>query len=861
MKAWLDSSTSSNSQPEEAAPQAQPARYPLALWLLANARWIWPLAVIAIVFTVTWSDLRSVEYRQVRDALHRVDSSWVIVAVLLTIANFAVMGLYDVICLWDTPVRRRERWWIGTLAFAWSNFLTLGPVAGPAVRFWLYRPLGVSFNTLRQAIVSIAAGYSSGLLLWIVFILLPLPQTGWSPFARVGLAFGAAFLAGRLAGKVQVWKRFPIWVREMNVNWSALFMLGGLDWLLTFLVFSACLRAAGVELGLERLGRLYYLGQGVGVLSLIPGGLGSADAFWLSSLGVVVGEAAAGLVLYRTIYCLLPWSTASVLLLRRAVHSKVRWAGPARWFVSLIVLLSGCLMLISSATPSLADRMWILGRVVPLVVLETSHVASAIFGLFLFVLARGLMKGYRYAYRTTIALLLGGVAGCLLKGLDYEEAIIFVLTAALLWTHAELFNLPSRTGGTAIAILAPITLAIVVFAAAGLTSYEGGQLSGAFWLAFPQNFSHSAEAARFLRTLSVLLLFGLLIAVYLIMRIPHRYVPPSREDVDRALALHEKLGKGTHALMAGNGDKSILFLQDKGFCLYRTVGRYMVVFADPTIEMGMERQCLAIIFQRAAELDRTLVFYQISARWLPVLHDFGYSFFKLGEEAYVDLDQFRIPETKGNAMRSTLSRFHGDGYRFRVLPAAEVPSHLPELKAISDAWLCSKRIRERQFSIGSFDAEYLSNFPCATVTDSAGKLVAFANVLPGPNQDVFSVDLMRYTPDGPSDIMDLLLLSLFEWGKERGFRTFYLGVAPVATAVDVRQASLGERLANMLFQHGEHWYDFKSIRLSKQKYDPRWVPRYVAYPAFWMMPQVILNVAALVAGGWRNVIFPAERKV
>lgn len=842
-------------------PQARPARHPLVFWLLANARWIWPLAVIVIVFTVTWSDLRSIEYRQVRDALHRVDSSWLIVAVLLTIANFAVMGLYDVICLRDTPVRRKERWWIGTLAFAWSNFLTLGPVAGPAVRFWLYRPLGVGFNTLRQAIVSIAVGYSSGLLLWIVFALLPLPLTWWSLFARVGLAFGAAFIAGRLAGKVQVWKRFPGWVREMKVNWSALFMLGGLDWVLTFSVFSACLRAAGVELGLERLGRLYYLGQGVGVLSLIPGGLGSADVFWLASLGVVVGEAAAGLVLFRAIYCLLPWSAATVLLLRRAVHSKVRWAGPARWFVSLIVRLSGCLMLISSATPSLADRMRTLSRVVSLVVLETSHVASAIFGLFLFVLARGLMKGYRYAYRTAMALLIGGAVGCLLKGLDYELAVIFVLTAALLWTHAELFNLPSRAGGTAIAILVPVTLAIFVFAAAGFASYDGSEFSGTFWLVFSHNFSHSAEAARFLRTLGALLLFGLLIAVYLIMRIPHRYVPPSREDVDRALALHEKLGKGTLALMVGDRDKSILFLQDRGFCLYRTVGRYMVVFADPTIESGMERQCLSVIFQRATELDRTLVFYQISARWLPVLHDFGYSFFKLGEEAYLDLDQLSILEARNQAMRSALSRFQSDGYRFRVMPPAEVPAHLPELKTISDAWLRSKRIRERQFSIGSFDAEYLSNLPCAVITDRAGKLMAFANVLLGPSQEVFSVDLVRYTPHSPNDVRDMLLLMLFEWGKQQGFRTFYLGVAPVAAAVDVRQARLSERLVNMLFQDGEHWFDFKTIRLSKQKYDPRWVPRYIAYPSFWMMPQVILNIAALVAGGWRNVIFPVERRV
>ncbi|MBZ5498090.1 MAG: bifunctional lysylphosphatidylglycerol flippase/synthetase MprF [Acidobacteriia bacterium] len=839
---------------------AKPARHPLVLWLLANARWIWPLVVIAVIFMVTWSDLRTIHYRQVQHALHRIELSWLTWVWGLTIANLAVMGLYDVICLRGAQVRARERWWIGTLAFAWSNFLTLGPLAGPAIRFWLYRPFGVSFHTLRQAIVSIAVGFGGGLLFWIPFVLMPLPQTGWVSLAiRAVLVFLTAFLAGLLAGRLQLWKRFPVWIRDLDVRWPGLFMLGALDWTLAFLVFEASLHAAGIDLAAENLGRLYFLGQGLGVLSLIPGGLGSADVFWLAGLGPVVEKAAAGLLVYRLIYYVIPWSAATLLLLRRAVHGKVRWAGPARWFVSLIVLFSGGVMLISSATPDLGHRIRTLEQIVPIAILETSHVASAIFGLFLFVLARGLMKGYRFSYRTALALLLGGAVGSLLKALDYEEAIIFVLTAALLWTHAELFTLPSRKGGTAIAILTPITLAIFVFAAAGFAAYNGSQLAGASAFSFPSYFSHTFEAARFLRTLSILFLFGLLIAFYLIMRIPHRYVPPTSEVIDRALTLHQRLGKGTTALMAANADKSILFLHDTGFCLYRTVGRYMVVLADPTLEPGAERKCLGVMLQKAAELDRTLVFYQISAHWLPVLHDFGYSFFKLGEEAFVDLDQFNIQGNKGKAMRNVLNRFRNDGYTFEVLPAAKVPDYIPELKNISDAWLRSKKARERQFSIGSFDPSYLSRFPCAIVRDVAGKAVAFANVLMGPNQEEFSIDLMRYMPVCPNGVIDLLFLQLFEWGKGQGFRTFNLGMAPLATVGEVRQARLGERLANILFQHGEHWYNFRGIRLFKQKFDPRWVPRYLAYPAFWMWPQVIVNVAALIAGGWKNLIFPTER--
>ena len=281
----------------------KPARHPLVLWLLANARWVWPLVVIAIIFSVTWSDLRIIDYRQVRHSLQRTDYSWMLLAGLLTLVNLAVMGFYDVICLRSSQVRPGQRWWIGTLAFAWSNFLTLGPLAGPAVRFWLYRPFGVSFHTLRQAIISILVGFGCGLTIWITFFLMPLPGTGWIQLAiRIVLVFLSAFLLGLLAGKIQLWRLFPVWIRELNVRWSALFTLSVLDWMLAFLVFAACLHAAGIDMAAPVLGRLYFLGQGVGVLSLIPGGIGSADAFWLAGLGSFVEKAAAGLLVYRVVY-------------------------------------------------------------------------------------------------------------------------------------------------------------------------------------------------------------------------------------------------------------------------------------------------------------------------------------------------------------------------------------------------------------------------------------------------------------------------------------------------------------------------------------------------------------------------------
>ena len=641
----------------------------------------------------------------------------------------------------------------------------------------------------------------------------------------------------------------------LQVPWPLLLLLGALDWLLAFSVFDFLLRAGGIVLSADSVAHIFFLGQGIGLVSLIPGGLGTADAFWLSQLSGSEGRGAASLLVYRAIYYLLPWGTATLLLLRRAVHRKVKWAAPSRLFISLLVLVSGCVMLVSAATPALARRITLLRDVIPLTVLETSHIATGIIGLFLFVLARGLRKGYRAAYRTTLALLLAGAAGSLLKGLDYEEAIILLLTASLLWTHANLFTAPSGAGGTALAILTPIVLALFVFAGVGFAAFARTPLSSSLLFTF----AHHASAARFLRTLTVLLLLTLLAGIYLILRKPHKYAPPSDEDIRRAVDMMGKFGKGTNTLMVFNRDKSIHFSGDQGFCLYRTTHNYLIVFSDPIIAPSTERAFVRSLLDKAAELDRSLLFYQVSSHWIPILHDYGYSFFKLGEEAIVELGRFSIQGNKGKAMRNVMNRFRNDGYEFAVLQPDEVPAHVQELRLVSDEWLRSKKSRERQFSIGFFDERYLAAFPCAVVRDKTGRTVAFANILTGPGHEEFSVDLMRYLPECPNGVMDLLFLRLFEWGKGCGYRTFNLGMAPLATVGEVRQARLQERLANLVFQHGEHWYNFRGLRQFKEKFDPLWMPRYLAYPVFWVWPQAIVSVAALIAGGWRSIVLPVVR--
>jgi phosphatidylglycerol lysyltransferase len=137
----------------------------------------------------------------------------------------------------------------------------------------------------------------------------------------------------------------------------------------------------------------------------------------------------------------------------------------------------------------------------------------------------------------------------------------------------------------------------------------------------------------------------------------------------------------------------------------------------------------------------------------------------------------------------------------------------------------------------------------------AHRIIAFANLLEGPHHMELSVDLMRHRSDGPA-VMDFLFVALFLWGKEQGYARFNLGMAPLASVGEQRGAHARERLARLLFQRGEHWYNFQGLRAYKDKFDPEWVPRYMAYQNAWEWPVAIAYVSALIAGGWGSILMP-----
>ena len=238
---------------------------------------------------------------------------------------------------------------------------------------------------------------------------------------------------------------------------------------------------------------------------------------------------------------------------------------------------------------------------------------------------------------------------------------------------------------------------------------------------------------------------------------------------------------------------------------------------------------------------------------MPLYIDLGLTLLKLGEEARIRLDTFSIKGDPGKKYRHAINRVEKAGGSFALVPVENVPSILPELRTVSEAWLAEKRTREKGFSLGFFHPAYLQQFPLAIVRRE-GKIVAFANLWVGAEKEELSLDLMRYTPDAPPGIMEYLFLQLILWGQGEGYRWFNLGMSPLSGLQDRTLAPLWNRLGALLFRHSEHFYNFQGIRQYKEKFSPEWTPKYLASPGGLALPRILANVATLISGSLKGVL-------
>lgn len=834
------------------------------------------LGMVAIFALVVWAILgltSEVRYDDVVAQLQTLDAGAIGLALLFTALSFAALAVYDANALdyIGRPLPWPEVALTSFLAYAIGNTIGFGALSGGAIRFRAYSKLGLGPGEVARVIAFVTLAFGMGLVLTGgISTLIVAPQIarviGWDPFWLRGAAVAvlvALALVQVFGGRARGVRLFGIELHLPDTRTSSRQLLvSALDMAASASVLYVLM--PGLHVAWPSFFAIYCVAVGVGLVSHVPAGLGVFETVMIAGLGQTAGvdSLLGALIVYRVIYHALPLTLALVLLvvteLRRfqqtalAVQLGQSMARLAPSILSAFALVVAVMLVFSGVTPVSEGAMDYLSARLPLPIVEAAHFLSSLLGLVLFVAARGLGQRLDGAWLVAVVASALALVLSLPKSVALAQAALLALFLVALLMNRRAFgrhaSLMRQVLGAnwlaAMTVLIGAAVAIMVFV------YRDTEYSHALWW----QFEFEEDVPRSLRALLGLVIAALAIAMNSLLRpVTYRPTAPGPEDMARATAIVGGQDVAD-ANLVRMGDKHLMFsASGASFIMYGVQGRSWIALLDPVGDAQEFPELVWRFIETAAASGGRAAFYQISPALLSACADAGLRAFKLGELAVIDLPAFTLSGKRNAGHRAAWNRGQREGLEFALIPAEGVGAVMDDLRRVSDGWLADHAAREKRFSLGAFDPAYVAAQPVAVLRKS-GQIIAFATVAVTHTLAEATVDLMRFAPEAPGGAMDYLFICLMEHMRDAGYRSFNLGMAPLAGLTRHDMAPVWDHIGSTLFEHGERFYNFRGLRAFKAKFHPRWEPRYLAVSGTAGAALALMDAALLIGGGMRGVI-------
>ena len=594
------------------------------------------------------------------------------------------------------------------------------------------------------------------------------------------------------------------------------------------------------------------------IVSPTPSGIGVVETVMplvYSSLGIPLAVGTIINLAFRGLTFWIPMFLGFLLLRRLRIFGGPEKAlaneGQVR-LIATVVALMGIVNVLSAMTPALVNRAAALESFVPLFVSRGSNLTSVLAGFALLLLAGSLWRRKQAAWLMTLVVLLISAVSHIVKGLDYEEATLAVFLALFLLTQRKYFHALSdkpstRQGVKALAVALIFTL---VYGTVGFYLLDRHYSVNFSWSAalrqtvvmFTAFYDPGLQPITgfgryFAGSIYVVGAMTLGYGLWMLLR-PVLRGPAGEADRARAQQIVERYGRSPLARFALFPDKAYYFSPGGSVVAYGVRGGTAVALGDP---IGPCEDAAAAIasFRDYCQYHGWLpTFYQTLPDYLPHYQTAGFDALCTGQEAIVDLATFTLSGKQGKPFRNAFNHLEKMGYRAEIHQPPQSDNLLRQLRLVSDEWLTTMHGKEKRFSLGWFDEDYLRGSPIITIHGPDETITAFANVIPEYQKNELTVDLMRHLPNVASGTMDYLFGKLLEWAKEQAYDTFNLGLSTLSGVGEKPEDPLVERAIHFIYEHVDQFYNFKGLHAFKEKFRPHWEPRYLVYPGSSNLPQV-----------------------
>ncbi|NIZ90265.1 bifunctional lysylphosphatidylglycerol flippase/synthetase MprF [Kineococcus rubinsiae] len=836
------------------------------------------VGLLAVAVAVLHRTFRGLSWAGVAGDVLTVGPGVVVAALVLTAVSYLAMTGYDAVALRCVghPLPYRRYGTASFIATAFGNNLGASALVGAALRVRVYSSWQVPVSTITRVVginaVTLALGaavLAGGGVLHDptgVAVALHLPVTAVLAVGALLVAAVLGYLAWTAAGRPSGRRRLRVDRPSPRLALVQV-LLSTFEWLSMAAVLHVLLPAEG-RVAFLPFAAAFAIAVVAGLVSNLPGGLGVFETTLVVLIGSTTSPAglAAALVVYRLCYYVLPLLLAAALLV---VHEARRASGAVAASRAVTASRSAAAVVPVSAGPrsprwvpsvrtpavlalSVAGAgvfMVVAGDLPGSATLDPSAVTTSLVGVAALLVAGGLHRRLRGAWIAALTLL-GGVAALAATHGDLVlAAAAAVLALPLLRTRSAFHR-----GGCPVhrrTVLRPVLATVLVGTAVWWHELSGlGAAVDAPLLVA----SLSQDTPALDRLVMAAGTVGVLIGG---RRAFSATAPAPRaadeQEMARVATIVARSGRCVSHL-AFTGDKRFHFSPDgTAFLMYQVEGRSWVVMGDPVGDPDAFR---GLVLSFLAEIDRhggRPAFYNVLTDHVDLYRECGLSLAKLGEEAVVPLAGFTLAGKARMGLRNCRNKSQRLGLVVEFVAAADVAPLLSELREVSEVWLAHRNGREKRFSLGAFDEDYVCRFPLVVIRHE-GRITAFATLWVGGDGREVQVDLMRRLPDGPRTVMTFLFVECILWAKDNGFATFNLGMAPLSGLRTDAAASPWDRLGHLLWTYGERFYNFKGLRTFKQGFDPDWRTCYVAAPGGLALPNVMTDVATLVGGGLRGVL-------
>lgn len=726
-----------------------------------------------------------------------------------------------------------DGWIINTI----NNLAGFGGVVGATLRMNSYSKNKES-KSVVATVTKTALFMLSGLSMLCFVMLVVLLFNRQSPYFHywIWLLGGSCFAPGLLIFIKLNQKRL---FHEFSNRIISIFYAGSFgQWCGAMLVFLFIGHQVVPELSILKVAPLFIAATLIGMITMVPGGMGTFDVLMilgLSAVGISREVAVVWILFYRLFYFIFPFASGLALFIHRTGHrlnhsldglpqsfvSKV-----AHFFVTLILYATGMMMILFSAIPNLSNMSRIVHWLLPFSFNFFDQTINMLIGLLLIGLARGFYNKVKRAYGATIVILMLCIFNTLMTHLSWRFIVFYLFVMLCVYSaRHECYRKKLTYSWNELLFDGAIFSCIFIFY--GVIGY------------FVNTKHYTFAATHFLLFPSEDVWFaglsGLVISALFILALYHylsdgHTLGESFDDV-RYTKLVDQYGDGFYQHLAYMKQMKQFYYQVDGndiVCLsFAIKANRCIVFGNPLGDEAYYLKAIEDFISQADQYNYQVVFYSVSEKLSLILHHLGYEFMKIGEQGSFAAT---IPN------KSNVSCLLSEQQKMEKISQFERISNQYESENRSPYYVGAQF--SRHFILSSqVIAHYRDNEMVAySVLSKKTNNKEVSLIYTHCQNAVTSEELKQYMKDV------LMIASQNQW-------QLLFGMTPLVNVGISKYSFIEERLIRIFYTYGEKMTDLERNYCLLKPYVTQWKDVYLSYPRHQSFFFLLLQLASLLMRG------------